>query len=85
LRVLQSAELAPLPGGYWLQVGSFQDKSLAKDLRRELRSSQSKVRVESQAGWHRVLVGPFKNKKKARRAEQHLRQLGYDPILKTGA
>ena len=85
LRVLQTAELAELPGGYWLQVGAFQEKSHAKDLRRALRGSQPKVEVQSAGGWHRVLVGPFKNKKKARRAEQQLRQLGYDPVWKTGA
>lgn len=85
LRVLQTAELAPIPGGYWLQVAAFEDKSKAKDLRRALRNSQSGVEVQSAGGWHRVLVGPFKNKKKARRAEQQLRQLGYHPIWKTGA
>lgn len=85
LRVLQTAELAELPGGYWLQVGAFQEKSHAKDLRRALRGSQPKVEVQSAGGWHRVLVGPFKNKKKARKAEQQLRQLGYDPVWKTGA
>ncbi len=85
LRVLQTAELAPHPGGYWLQVAAFQDKSHAKDLRRTLSSSQPKAQVQSVGGWHRVLVGPFKNRKKARRAEQQLRQLGYNPVLKTGA
>jgi rare lipoprotein A len=85
LRVLQTAELAEVPGGYWLQVAAFQEKSHAKDLRRELRSMQVQAQVQSQGGWHRVLVGPFKNRKKAKRAEQHLRQLGYYPVLKTGA
>lgn len=84
LRVIQTAELAEYPGGYWLQVAAFQEKSHAKDLRRELRSDHLKVQVQSQGGWHRVLVGPFKNKKKARQAEQQLRQLGYNPVLKTG-
>jgi len=30
-------------------------------------------------------VGPFKNRKKAEQAERQLRQLGYYPVLKTGA
>ena len=85
LRVLQTAELAPQPGGFWLQVAAFQEKSHAQDLRRELRSSQPKVQVQSQGGWHRVLVGPFKNRKQAEKAERRLRQLGYYPVLKTGA
>jgi rare lipoprotein A len=85
LRVLQTAELAEHPGGYWLQVAAFQEKSHAKNLRRDLRSSQPKVQVQSAGGWHRVLVGPFKNKKKAKKAERQLRQLGYDPVLKIGA
>ena len=85
LRVLQTAELAPQPGGYWLQVAAFQEKLHAKDLRRELRSKQIQAQVRSQDGWHRVLVGPFKNRKKAKRAEQHLRQMGYSSVLKTSA
>ena len=85
LRVLETAELAEVPGGYWLQVGAFQEKSHAQDLRRRLHSNHLKVQVQSQGGWHRVLVGPFKNRKKANRAEQQLRQLGYYPVLKTGA
>jgi rare lipoprotein A len=85
LRVLETAELASQPGGYWLQVAAFQEKAHAKDLRRELDSSHLKVRVQSQGGWHRVLVGPFKNRKKAKRAEQRLRQLGYYPVWITGA
>ena len=84
LRVLQTAELAPQPGGFWLQVAAFQEKSHANDLRRKLKSSQPKVQVQSHGGWHRVLVGPFKNRKQAEQAERQLRQLGYRPVLKTG-
>ena len=84
LRVLQTAELATQPGGFWLQVAAFQEKSHAKQLRHELHSSQPKVQVQSQGGWHRVLVGPFKNRKQAQQAERQLRQLGYYPVLKTG-
>lgn len=85
LRVLQTAELAPQPGGFWLQVAAFQERSHAKELRQELHSSQPKVQVQSHGGWHRVLVGPFKNRKQAEQAERQLRQLGYNPVLKTGA
>jgi rare lipoprotein A len=85
LRVLQTAELATQPGGFWLQVAAFQEKSHAKELRNELHSSQPKVQVQSQGGWHRVLVGPFKNRKQAEQAERQLRKLGYYPVLKTGA
>jgi rare lipoprotein A len=85
LRVLQTAELATQPGGFWLQVAAFQEKSHAKELRHELHSSQPKVQVQSQGGWHRVLVGPFKNRKQAEQAERQLRKLGYYPVLKTGA
>ena len=84
LRVLQTAELATQPGGFWLQVAAFQEKSHAKQLRHELHSSQPKVQVQSQGGWHRVLVGPFKNRKQAEQAERQLRQLGYYPVMKTG-
>lgn len=83
LRVLQTAELAPQPGGYWLQVAAFQEKAHAKDLRRKISSIQPKAQIQSQGGWHRVVVGPFKNRKKAEQAERQLRRLGYRPVLKT--
>ena len=83
LRVLQTAELAPQPGGYWLQVGAFQEKAHAKDLRREISSQQPKVQIQTHGSWYRVVVGPFKNRKKAEQAERQLRQLGYKPVLKT--
>jgi rare lipoprotein A len=85
LRVLQSAELAEVPGGYWLQVGAFQEKAHAKDLRREISSKQPKAQIQTHGGWYRVVVGPFKNRKKAEQAERQLRRLGYRPVLKTGA
>ena len=68
-------------GLFWVQAGAFQDKDKARDLYRELRSDYSKVKLESQDGWHRVRLGPYSKKKKAEKTRRDLRYSGISAVV----
>ncbi|MEJ2086731.1 MAG: septal ring lytic transglycosylase RlpA family protein [Acidobacteriota bacterium] len=68
-------------GQFWVQAGAFQDRDKARDLYRELRSDYSKVRLESQDGWHRVRLGPYTKKKKAEKTRRDLRYDGISAVV----
>jgi rare lipoprotein A len=65
-----------------VQVGAFSDPAAARSLEHELGRGYPEVRVESDAGIHRVLVGSFEKGKKARKLERRLRSAGYDAFVR---
>ena len=75
---------ADIKGRYYtLQVASYADKASARKLRDELEPDYPNVRIESNDGWFRVLVGRFEKEKKAREAEQRLRREGREVLFRT--
>lgn len=80
IKVVGAAEMA---GRRWVvQAGAFSERDTARALERELERSFSSVRVESESGIHRVLVGRFKKKDKADDVARKLRRNGYDALVR---
>ena len=67
---------------YTIQVGAFDDRSTARELKQELDSSFPKVRIESTDGLHRVLIGRFKKEAKADETAARLRRQGHQAFVR---
>ncbi len=67
-----------------IQVGAFTDREAARALKRELEGAYSGVRIESDSGIHRVLVGRFKKKSKASDVAGRLRAAGHSTLVRIG-
>jgi rare lipoprotein A len=66
-----------------VQVGAFSDPATARTLEEVLGPYYAKVRIESDAGIHRVLIGSFKKQRKAEKVAADLRAAGYDTFVRT--
>ncbi len=70
--------------GVWLRVGSFSSKKNASTVLQKLqRHYPVRLEVTSLNGrrYHRVLVGPYTDKKKLQSAQQTFIKLGYNPSI----
>lgn len=65
-----------------IQVGAFSDPVTARELERQLEGTYPKVRIETDGGIHRVLVGRFKKEKKARDVAGRLRRDGHETLVR---
>ena len=80
LRVLGAVEVEGRI--FVVQVGAFTDPTLARERERELRRRYDKVRIASDGGYHRVLVGRFEKRKKADRLARRLERDGYETVVR---
>lgn len=79
LRVVGEMEL---PGRrFTVQVAAYADPLAARDLEKRLRGYPH-VRVHSESGIHRVLVGAFKKRKKAEKLARRLVRDGYETYVR---
>jgi cell division protein FtsN len=77
---------APTEGHYFLQVGSFNRKEQAENLKARLETLvRSKPRLEQinleYATWYRVKLGPYRTLPDANRVRQFLRERKVDSIV----
>ena len=63
--------------GWVVQSGAFSDRGRAKDRARRL-SGYGPTRVVSEAGLHKVLLGPWRRQDEAERVAARLRRDGFD-------
>ncbi|MGD2113633.1 MAG: septal ring lytic transglycosylase RlpA family protein [Acidobacteriota bacterium] len=68
-------------GPWTVQVGAFRERRRADDLRTLLARHFPEAEVRSADGWHRVQVGRFERKGKARRLRGDLRDLGWEAVV----
>ena len=74
---------AGVEGRYFtVQVGAYSSKAQARELVRELEGRYPKVRIESVDGLHRVLVGKFGKKTRARQTLDKLRADGREAFVR---
>ncbi|MGH1484909.1 MAG: SPOR domain-containing protein [Cellvibrionaceae bacterium] len=70
---------------YFLQAGSFKNKSDANELRAQLLLTNLEASIEaansSGTTWHRVVVGPFKSRSKMAKARSILASKNLSPLL----
>ena len=81
IRVLGQADVGDRR--YFIQVGAFSDAQTARDMERDLASRYPKVRVESEGGLHRVLVGRYRKRGQAQKVANQLARDGYDTVVRS--
>lgn len=64
-----------------VQIGAFREPRRAHDLRDLLARHFPETDVRSADGWHRVQIGRFERKTKARKVRQELLDLGWDALV----
>src|SRR5690554_2966575 len=70
---------------FYLQAGSFSERSAAESVRAQLLLSGQQVHIEpgqvADKTWHRVLVGPFASRKQLDVAQKQLASNGFNNLL----
>ena len=70
---------------FYLQAGSFPDRSKAESVRAQLLLSGQDVHIEpgqvADKTWHRVLVGPFVSREQLAVAQKQLASNGFNNLL----
>jgi rare lipoprotein A len=69
------------PRAFAVQVGAFQERSLAADLAARLAGDYPSVAVRSDDVWHRVQVGEFAERDAAEELVRELRELGFSGVV----
>jgi len=79
------AEKAAAKTQFYLQAGSFPERSKAESVRAQLLLSGQDVHIESgqvaDKTWHRVLVGPFVSREQLAVAQKQLANNGFNNLL----
>src|SRR5699024_8164950 len=70
---------------FYLQAGSFSERSAAESVRAQLLLSGQQVHIEpgqvADKTWHRVLVGPFASREQLDVAQKQLASNGFNNLL----
>lgn len=82
----QVATITPLTGmNFYLQIGSYPTKNSAESIRAQVLMVGQDARLETtttnKKTWYRVLVGPFKSKEEAAKAQKLLANNGFNKTL----
>lgn len=84
LRLLGAAPV-PAAAVYLVQVGAFQEADRARALERELRRDYPQVETRSEDGWHRVVIGPFSQRRRAEATARRLAADGHPALVRSTA
>ena len=86
--VIETPVVAPESGAVWLQLGAFSGMENAEAFRahiaRELSWNREPLSIAQRDGFHRVRLGPYRNREEALAIADKVREtLGYSPALST--
>ena len=84
IRVVKAPDRGPDPASksYLVQAGAFHDEERADELSKQLSHSHSRVEVQSDGTWYRVLLGPFEDRKRAEKLVRELARQGIAALVK---
>jgi rare lipoprotein A len=86
VRVVAGGPRSAVPGpgsrGWIIQAGAFRDRALAEEHLRNVRRVDDRARLDSEGGWHRVLIGPLKGEREARRSLAALASNQVDALMR---
>lgn len=68
-------------GVYRVQAGAFRDIARAEAQARALENDYPSAEVRSSGGWHRVILGPFGSRGRARDVVRELRRRGVEALV----
>jgi cell division septation protein DedD len=72
------------PGALYLQVLASRDADPAREALLDLRAKGHSVTLDSsEAGWHRILIGPFHKQEEAAQYQLRLKTEGIDSFVRT--
>ncbi len=82
IRWVAGPEPLPAAEAYLVQAAAFREEHRARELAGRLEAAGEEAKIDSEGSWHRVVLGPFRNRDDARRAMDRLRALGVDAWIR---